>query len=125
MSHLKGFIRLNTLVLLLISPLLNSQEAAPARYKTMVETLLRDSIARETAHGLGQVPAYAKFLQTQFLTAGFDAQDVTIIPYKGTASLLVRYRGDGSSNRRPILFSSHMDVVPADPKDWVRNPFEL
>ena len=125
MSHLKGFIRLNTLLLLLISPLLSAQEAAPARYETLAETLLRDSIARETAHGLGQVPAYAKFLQTQFLTAGFDAQDVTIIPYKGTASLLVRYRGDGSSNRRPILFSSHMDVVPADPNDWVRNPFEL
>ena len=87
--------------------------------------MLRDSIARETAHGLGQVPAYAKFLQTQFLAAGFDAQDITIVPYEGTASLLVRYRGDGSSNRRPILFSSHMDVVPADPNDWVRNPFEL
>ncbi len=125
MFHIQGFIRLSTLVLLLMSPLLNAQEAAPARYETMVETLLRDSIARETAHGLGQVPAYAKFLQTQFLTAGFDAQDVTIIPYEGTASLLVRYRGDGSSNRRPILFSSHMDVVPADPNDWVRNPFEL
>ncbi len=125
MFYIQGFIRLSTLVLLLMSPLLNAQEAAPARYETMVETLLRDSIARETAHGLGQVPAYAKFLQTQFLTAGFDAQDVTIIPYKGTASLLVRYRGDGSSNRRPILFSSHMDVVPADPNDWVRNPFEL
>ena len=125
MFHIQGFIRLSTLVLLLVSPLLNAQEAAPARYKTMVETLLRDSIARETAHGLGQVPAYAKFLQTQFLAAGFNAEDVTIITYKSTASLLVRYRGDDSSNRRPILFSSHMDVVPADPSDWVRNPFEL
>jgi len=108
-----------------MSPLLCAQDPAPARYETMAEELLRDSIARETAHGLGQVPAYAKFLQTQFLTAGFDAQDITIVPYEGTASLLVRYRGDGSSNRRPILFSSHMDVVPADPNDWVRNPFEL
>jgi acetylornithine deacetylase/succinyl-diaminopimelate desuccinylase-like protein len=108
-----------------MSPLLCAQDPAPARYETMAEELLRDSIARETAHGLGQVPAYAKFLQTQFLAAGFAAQDITIVPYEGTASLLVRYRGDGSSNRRPILFSSHMDVVPADPNDWVRNPFEL
>ena len=125
MFLIQGFIRLSILALLLMSPLISAQEPAPARYATMVEALLRDSIARETAHGLGQVPAYAKFLQTQFLTAGFDAQDVTIVPYKGTASLLVRYSGDGSSNRRPILFSSHMDVVPADPNDWVRNPFEL
>ena len=121
----QSFIRLSAICLGLMSPLLCAQDPAPARYETMAEELLRDSIARETAHGLGQVPAYAKFLQTQFLTAGFDAQDITIVPYEGTASLLVRYRGDGSSNRRPILFSSHMDVVPADPNDWVRNPFEL
>lgn len=119
------FIRLSAICLGLMSPLLCAKDPAPARYETMAEELLRDSIARETAYGLGQVPAYAKFLQTQFLAAGFDAQDITIVPYEGTASLLVRYRGDGSSNRRPILFSSHMDVVPADPNDWVRNPFEL
>ena len=121
----QSFIRLSAICLGLMSPQLCAQDPAPARYETMAEELLRDSIARETAHGLGQVPAYAKFLQTQFLAAGFDAQDITIVPYEGTASLLVRYRGDGSSNRRPILFSSHMDVVPADPNDWVRNPFEL
>ena len=119
------FIRLSAICLGLMSPLLCAKDPAPARYETMAEELLRDSIARETAYGLGQVPAYAKFLQTQFLAAGFAAQDITIVPYEGTASLLVRYRGDGSSNRRPILFSSHMDVVPADPNDWVRNPFEL
>lgn len=124
LSH-QFFIRISAVFLISVSSLLCAQDPAPARYETMVEELLRDSIARETAHGMGQVPAYAKFLQTQFLAAGFDARDITLVPYEGTASLLVRYRGDGSSNRRPILFSSHMDVVPADPNDWVRNPFEL
>lgn len=124
LSH-QFFVRISAVFLISVSSLLCAQDPAPARYETMVEELLRDSIARETAHGMGQVPAYAKFLQTQFLAAGFDARDITLVPYEGTASLLVRYRGDGSSNRRPILFSSHMDVVPADPNDWVRNPFEL
>lgn len=125
MFHTQCLTKLGTLCLLFMSMQLPAQEPAPPRYEAMVENLLRDSIARETVHGLGQVPAYAEFLRKQFLTAGFNPEDVTIVPYKGTASLIVRYPGDGSSNRQPILFSSHMDVVPADPNDWVRNPFEL
>lgn len=95
------------------------------RYEAMAESLLRDAIRRETAYGLGQVPDYAETLRRHFLAAGFPETAVQIVPLGETASLLVRYRGDGSSGRRPILFSSHMDVVPADPNDWVRNPFEL
>ena len=61
------FIRLSAICLGLMSPLLCAQDPAPARYETMAEELLRDSIARETAYGLGQVPAYAKFLQTRLV----------------------------------------------------------
>ena len=95
------------------------------RYTLLAETLLREAIARETAYGLGEVPDYANSLRTRFLDAGFPEEDVQIVPLGETASLVLRYRGDGSSGRPAILFSSHMDVVPADPNDWVRNPFEL
>lgn len=95
------------------------------RYTLLAETLLREAIARETAYGLGEVPDYANSLRTRFLDAGFPDEAIQIIPLGETASLVVRYRGDDSSGRKPILFSSHMDVVPADPNDWVRNPFEL
>ena len=50
------------------------------------------------------------------------AEGLTIVPYGETASLVVRYEGDGGSGREPILFSSHMDVVPADPESWLRHP---
>ncbi len=41
------------------------------------------------------------------------------------AALIVRYRGDGSSGKKPILFLGHMDVVEAYAKDWERPPFQL
>ena len=96
-----------------------------AFYSERAVELLRDAIGRQTAHGQGLVPAYAESLKQVFLEAGFAPEAVTIVPYGKTASLVVRYEGDGSSGRKPILFSSHMDVVPADPESWLRHPFEL
>ena len=61
MFHTQCLTKLGTLCLLFMSMQLPAQEPAPPRYETMVEDLLRDSIARETVHGLGQVPAYAEF----------------------------------------------------------------
>ena len=98
---------------------------AIAHYSDRAVELLRDAISRETAYGQGLVPAYAESLKQVFLDAGFSPEALTIVPYGETASLVVRYEGDGSSGRKPILFSSHMDVVPADPESWLRHPFEL
>ena len=98
---------------------------AIAHYSDRAVELLRDAISRETAQGRGLVPAYAESLKQVFLEAGFSPEALTIVPYGETASLVVRYEGDGSSGRKPILFSSHMDVVPADPESWLRHPFEL
>ena len=102
-----------------------SEDDAVTQYSERAIELLRDAISRETAHGQGLVPAYAESLQQVFLGAGFSPEALTIVPYGETASLVVRYEGDGSSGREPILFSSHMDVVPADPESWLRHPFEL
>ncbi|SVE36262.1 uncharacterized protein METZ01_LOCUS489116, partial [marine metagenome] len=56
---------------------------------------------------------------------GFDSQDIHLLPMGRTAALVVRYPGDGSSGRKPILLSAHMDVVDALPEDWQRDPFTL
>ena len=93
-----------------------SEDDAVAQYSERAVELLRDAISRETAHGQGLVPAYAESLQQVLLEAGFSPEALTVVPYGETASLVVRYEGDGSSGREPILFSSHMDVVPADPE---------
>ncbi|WP_404407562.1 M20/M25/M40 family metallo-hydrolase [Pseudidiomarina marina] len=87
--------------------------------------LLKQSIPMQTVPGKGEVPRYAALIKENLLSAGFSDKDVQIIPYKDTAAMLIRYRGDGSSGKKPILFSAHLDVVPADSDDWERDPFTL
>lgn len=86
-------------------------------YKTAVEM-------RSTANH-GETPKLARYLAEQFKAGGFAEKDITVFELNGTAGLVVRYRGDGSSGKRPISISAHMDVVEADPKDWERDPFTL
>lgn len=113
------------LVALFWGQLVVAQPDVVARYADKTIALLRDAIARETVQGQGNVPAYAESLSNIFLAAGFRPESLHVIPYGETASLIVRYEGDGSSGRQPILLSSHMDVVPANSDDWLRHPFEL
>ncbi len=82
-------------------------------------------IAFKTEVGQGQVPVMAKYLADEFKAAGFTAEDIHILPLRETASLVVRYRGDGRSHKKPILWMAHMDVVTAKPEDWQRDPFTL
>jgi acetylornithine deacetylase/succinyl-diaminopimelate desuccinylase-like protein len=81
-------------------------------------------IGFQTSVGLGQVPKMAEYLADQFRSAGFASTDVHVIPFGETASLVVRYRGDGTG-RKPILLNAHMDVVTANRSDWQRDPFTL
>ena len=66
----------------------------------------------------------AKYLADRFRQAGFAESDVHILPVGETASLVVRYRGDGRGGK-PILLLAHMDVVTAKPEEWERDPFTL
>ena len=81
-------------------------------------------ISYKTEIGQGQVPDMAKYLAGEFRAAGFPDADIHILPLGETASLVVRYRGDGSGGR-PIAVMAHMDVVTAKPEDWQRDPFKL
>jgi acetylornithine deacetylase/succinyl-diaminopimelate desuccinylase-like protein len=81
-------------------------------------------IAFKTSVGLGQVPAMAAYLAGEFRAAGFPEADIHIFPLGETASMVVRYRGDGSGGR-PILLMAHMDVVTANREEWQRDPFTL
>lgn len=82
-------------------------------------------IAVESSRNLANVPEIASYLAGELRAAGFPEEDVEVVPLGETASLIARYRGDGSSGRAPILLLGHMDVVEAFAKDWQRPPFEL
>lgn len=85
--------------------------------------LLGKSVALNTAPGEGKTGAYAALIAAKLQAAGFAAADVTITPVGDTAILTARYRGTGK--KRPMVLTGHMDVVPADPKDWTRDPFTM
>jgi acetylornithine deacetylase/succinyl-diaminopimelate desuccinylase-like protein len=112
---------------------LAAQDAGPdygAAYQQRAREIFRTSIGYRTAASHGQVPALAAYLADQFRSGGFPEEDIHILPLttaegEETASLVVRYRGDGASGERPILLLAHMDVVDALPQDWERDPFTL
>ena len=83
--------------------------------------LLEKSISFRTVEGQGQVPAYAQFLAQRLEAGGLPAADIKVTPMGETATLVARFRGNGS--KRPLLISAHMDVVEARAADWERDPF--
>ncbi|MCP5382707.1 MAG: M20/M25/M40 family metallo-hydrolase [Kordiimonadaceae bacterium] len=95
-------------------------------FENIAHDMLKDSIAMRTVSGPGnETPEFAAYLADKFKKAGFPDQDIMIIPYEDTAAMIVRYRGDNSSDKKPFVLSSHLDVVEALPEDWEKNPFEL
>jgi carboxypeptidase PM20D1 len=85
--------------------------------------MLGKIVGFKTVAGNGQVPAMANYLSQQLISAGYQADDVKISAVAGTATLVARYRGNGS--KRPMLISDHMDVVEAIATDWTRDPFTM
>jgi len=104
--------------------LFSGASAAPAERDAALRELFATIIAMPTSAGLGQVPKMADYLAGKFRDAGFPAEDIHVLPFGETASLVVRYRGDGSGGR-PIDLLAHMDVVTARREDWQRDPFTL
>lgn len=109
---------------LLSSNVIAAQDINSEHAKKTLEIFTR-IIGVETSKNLGNVPEVANYLASELRAAGFPAEDIEVVPLGETASLIARYRGDGSSGKAPILLLGHMDVVEALAKDWQRPPFEL
>jgi acetylornithine deacetylase/succinyl-diaminopimelate desuccinylase-like protein len=97
-----------------------AQSANDARLREIFAT----AIGMQTSIGLGNVPRLAAYLAAQFRAGGFPEADIHVLPLGETASLVVRYRGDGSGGR-PIALMAHLDVVTAKREDWQRDPYAL
>lgn len=101
-----------------------------ADYQQTALEIYRHIISIRSAAGHGKVPEVANYLADQFRNGGFSDSDIHVLPQtlssgEEAASLVVRYEGDDSSGKKPVLFLAHMDVVDALPKDWERDPFTL
>ncbi len=101
-----------------VRPAVTPAERAQAR------EIFAHIVSIESSVGKGNVPAVARYLAERFLAGGFPAADVHVLPLGETASLVVRYRGNGHGGR-PIDLIAHMDVVTANRADWQRDPYRL
>ncbi len=113
------------LISLLLSCAATAQQEAVYDHASKTLEIFRTIVDVDTSKNTGNTPGVANYLAGELLAAGFLPEDVEVIPVGNTAALVARYRGNGSSGRKPILFLAHMDVVEANADDWVRPPFEL
>ena len=109
---------------ILVSASAHAQDTTSEHAKKTLE-IYTQIIEVETAKNLGNVPEVANYLADELIAAGLPAEDVEVLPNGETASLIARYRGDGSSGKAPILLLGHMDVVEARSEHWERPPFKL
>ena len=112
-----------TLLALLPSCLFAADKSMPFGEKAF--EIYKTSVEMRTAEGYHMVPTLARYLASEFEKGGFSKDDIHVLEIDGTAALVVRYRGDGSSGKKPISISAHMDVVDALREDWERDPYVL
>ena len=108
----------------LMLAVLTAQAEAPQDARAQARALLEELVGVDTSPDSGRVPVLTALLSARFIAGGFESRDVTVVPYKNTSSLVVRYRGYGSGGR-PIALLVHLDVVAARAEDWGRNPYSL
>lgn len=121
-----SFARSVALAALCLALAIPAAAAPPPQWNAVAREIYAETIAFRTVQGPGnQTPQMAEALAARFRAAGFAADDIHIIRHKDTAALVVRYRGDGSAKKKPILAIAHMDVVDALAADWSKDPFRL
>ena len=108
-------------VVLVVAPALHAQTASGGYtepYQRQARDILRTSVGFRTAASHGNVPALANYLAEQFKAGGFPEADVHVVPFtvpggEETASLIVRYPGDGSSVHVPhsVLLRGELKIL--------------
>jgi acetylornithine deacetylase/succinyl-diaminopimelate desuccinylase-like protein len=116
-------IRQAVLVLACLAGCARAQSPSEAERAAALD-IYRTIVSFDTSVDGGRTPEMASYLAGLFRAAGFAEQDVQVLPLASTASLAVRYRGDGTRNGA-LLLLAHMDVVPARREEWERDPFTL
>jgi len=99
--------------------------AATPEDEAYARALIEKAVSFKSTAKHGETPKMAAWLAGEFRKAGFKKEDVEIVPAGKSVGLIVRYRGDQSAGKAPVVFLGHMDAVEADPADWTTDPFKL
>ena len=85
---------------LAVSSIVSAQAKTPDDQQLkQTNELLGKIVSFKTVKGNGQVPVMAEYLSQQLIQSGFDPEDVKITEVAGTATLVARYRGNGSKKK--------------------------
>jgi len=100
------------------APLTAEQQKLRSIYQELVEI--------NTTNSVGSCTVAATAMAARLKAGGYADSDLQIVippggPKKG--NLVARLKGSGA--KKPLLFLAHIDVVEANPADWVRDPFKL
>jgi acetylornithine deacetylase/succinyl-diaminopimelate desuccinylase-like protein len=84
-----------------------------------ITKLLSDLIRINTSNPPGNETLAAKYLAENLGEEGFKCELIESAPKRG--NLITRLKGSG--DKPNLLLLSHLDVVPANPKEWSVDPF--
>ncbi|MFN2328810.1 MAG: M20/M25/M40 family metallo-hydrolase [Chromatocurvus sp.] len=105
--------------------MLQAQDIIRSEHAQKTLEIYRSIVEVDTSKRMGNTTKVATYLAGELVAAGFPPEDIEVPMTGEFASLIARYRGNGSTDKKPILFLGHMDVVEALEKDWERPPFQL
>jgi carboxypeptidase PM20D1 len=100
-----------------------SANAQTAPHETQAREIYRRIVAMRTALGHDQTGPMTAYLNEVLIAGGVPDTDIVLLEVGEATAMIVRV--PGSPDRKPILFSAHMDVVDARPEEWERDPFTL
>ena len=84
--------------------------------------LLAQAIRIDTTNPPGNERALAEWLAAYLDGEGIESR-VIPLPDPGSPRAAVWARVPGTGAARPLILLSHLDVVPADARDWTVDPF--
>ena len=109
---------------LLLAPAWAASLDEPTR--RLSREILQELIEINTSDSSGSTTVAADAMRGRLLSAGFPAQDVTVLGPNGRkGNLVARLRGTSAAGLKPILIIGHLDVVEARRSDWTTDPFHL
>lgn len=104
-----------------LSPTAGSADYSNAEGQAL--SLAQSTISMRSVRGPGnQTRQVAELFAGALRQAGWNDNDVEVVPFEDTAYLIATWPG-ANPELAPIVVSAHMDVVEADPADWDRDPF--
>lgn len=96
-----------------------TQQSALRPEQQLAHDIYKELIEINTADSVGNTTTAANAVAKRFRDAGFPEADIFQGgPRPDKGNLIVRYHGNGSSGRKPLMLLAHLDVVQALKSDW-------